>query len=86
MNLKEEIRKGIPSKIPSMPNFLPGVSRAPKLKKILNTSEKKLAVRNALLPSLLPRYRLDCWDWLETPAGCVRSLPQALRLGQRHSL
>ena len=48
MNLKEEIRKGIPSNIPSMPNFLPGVSRAPKRKKILNTSEKKLAVRNAL--------------------------------------
>ena len=48
MNLKEEIRKGIPSTIPSMPNFLPGVSRAPKRKKILNTSEKKLAVRNAL--------------------------------------
>ena len=48
MNLKEEIRKGIPSKIPSMPNFLPGVSRAPKRKKILNANEKKLAVRNAL--------------------------------------
>ncbi len=48
MNLKEEIRKGIPSNIPSMPNFLPGVSRAPKRKKILNTNEKKLAIRNAL--------------------------------------
>ena len=48
MNLKEEIRKGIPSKIPSMPNFLPGVSRAPKRKKILNANEKKLAIRNAL--------------------------------------
>ena len=48
MNLKEEIRKGIPSTIPSMPNFLPGVSRAPKRKKILNANEKKLAIRNAL--------------------------------------
>ena len=48
MNLKEEIRKGIPSNIPSMPNFLPGVSRAPKRKKILNANEKKLAIRNAL--------------------------------------
>ena len=48
MNLKEEIRKGIPSNIPSMPNFLPGVSRAPKRKKILNVNEKKLAIRNAL--------------------------------------
>ena len=47
-NLKEEIRKGIPSTIPSMPNFLPGVSRAPKRKKILNANEKKLAIRNAL--------------------------------------
>ena len=48
MNLKEEIRKGIPSTIPSMPNFLPSVSRAPKRKKILNANEKKLAIRNAL--------------------------------------
>ena len=48
MNLKEEIRKGIPSTIPSTPNFLPGVSRAPKRKKILNANEKKLAIRNAL--------------------------------------
>ncbi|MDC3130558.1 urocanate hydratase, partial [Bacteroidota bacterium] len=48
MNLKEEIRKGIPSAIPSMPNFLPVVSRAPKRKKILNANEKKLAIRNAL--------------------------------------
>ena len=48
MNLKEEIRKGIPSTIPNMPNFLPGVSRAPKRKKILNANEKKLAIRNAL--------------------------------------
>ena len=48
MNLKEEIRKGIPSIIPNMPNFLPGVSRAPKRKKILNANEKKLAIRNAL--------------------------------------
>ena len=48
MNLKEEIRKGIPSTIPSMPNFLPGISRAPKRKKILNANEKKLAIRNAL--------------------------------------
>ena len=31
-----------------MPNFLPGVSRAPKRKKILNANEKKLAIRNAL--------------------------------------
>ncbi len=48
MNLKKEIRKGIPSSIPSMPNFSSGVSRAPKRKKILNANEKKLAVRNAL--------------------------------------
>ena len=48
MNLKEEIRKGIPSTIPSMPNFLPSVSRAPKRKKILNAKEKILAIRNAL--------------------------------------
>ena len=48
MNIKEEIRKGIPSTIPNMPNFLPGVSRAPKRKKILNANEKKLAIRNAL--------------------------------------
>lgn len=48
MNLKAEIRKGIPNTIPIMPNFLPGVSRAPKRKKILNANEKKLAIRNAL--------------------------------------
>ena len=48
MNLKEEIRKGIPSTIPSMPNFLTGDSRSPKRKKILNANEKKLAIRNAL--------------------------------------
>lgn len=48
MNLKEQIRKGIPSTIPSMPNFLSGVSRAPNRKKILNANEKKLAIRNAL--------------------------------------
>tara|TARA_B100001057_G_scaffold488536_1_gene573057 strand:- start:20108 stop:22105 length:1998 start_codon:yes stop_codon:yes gene_type:complete len=48
MNLKEQIRKGMPSTIPSMPNFLSGVSRAPNRKKILNANEKKLAIRNAL--------------------------------------
>ena len=47
MNLKEEIRKGIPSNIPSMPNFLPGVSRAPKRKKILNANENYFSYNEA---------------------------------------
>ncbi len=47
-SFKEQIRIGIPSKIPSMPSSKKDVSRAPARPEILSPSEKKLALKNAL--------------------------------------
>ena len=46
--LKNKIKGGIPSLLPENKGRRPDVSHAPKRKEILNTTEKKLAVKNAL--------------------------------------
>ncbi|MFI5149819.1 MAG: urocanate hydratase [Bacteroidia bacterium] len=51
MNLNEFrrlIRQGIPAKLPALKPFDTSLNHAPKRKEILNTEEKKLAIRNAL--------------------------------------
>lgn len=56
MNLfQDQIKEGIPSSLPSYPEFDHNVSRAPKRKDILSVEEKKLAIRNAL------RYFPEAW-------------------------
>jgi urocanate hydratase len=45
---RSEILEGIPDHLPEMPSFDPHISRAPARKDILNQSEKKLAIHNAL--------------------------------------
>lgn len=69
LNFQEQIKQGIPDSLPSMPSFDPAISRAPKRKDILNISEKKLALKNALryFPSslhaeLLPEFREELND------------------------
>lgn len=52
---QDQIKEGIPSILPSYPEFDPKVSRAPKRKDILSSEEKKLALRNAL------RYFPEVW-------------------------
>jgi urocanate hydratase len=44
----DEIRQGIPDELPATTAYDPEINHAPKRKDILTTSEKKLAVRNAL--------------------------------------
>ena len=43
-----QILEGIPDILPPAKEYDSGVSHAPKRKEILNTEEKKLALRNAL--------------------------------------
>ena len=45
---KDEILQGIPDELPQAKQYDPTINHAPKRKNILNTEEKKLAVRNAL--------------------------------------
>ncbi len=44
----EDIKQGIPVKIPAMPPKEDGINHAPKRKEILSADEKKLAIQNAL--------------------------------------
>ncbi len=48
LTFQEEILQGIPDELPEVREYDPTVNHAPKRKDILSTSEKKLAVRNAL--------------------------------------
>lgn len=48
MTFQEQIAQGIPTALPPKPEYGKAVSHAPKRKDILQTDEKKLAVRNAL--------------------------------------
>ncbi|WP_425391665.1 urocanate hydratase [Ekhidna sp.] len=48
MTFQEQIRQGIPDKLPAKKALKEGVNRAPKRKDILTPEEKKLAIRNAL--------------------------------------
>jgi urocanate hydratase len=47
-NLKKLIAEGIPSELPVLKPYDHNLNHAPKRKDILNSSEKKLSVRNAL--------------------------------------
>ncbi len=47
-SFRTEIRQGIPDSIPEPPADLPGVNHAPARPDILNPTEKKLALKNAL--------------------------------------
>jgi urocanate hydratase len=46
--LKKQIAEGIPSELPPVRQYDSNLNHAPKRKDILNTAEKKLAVKNAL--------------------------------------
>ena len=48
MTFKEQIRQGIPEKLPEKKNYDRSINHAPKRKDILTDEEKKLALRNAL--------------------------------------
>ncbi len=48
INFKEAILQGIPADLPELPAYDTTVSHAPRRKDILNQSEKRLALRNAL--------------------------------------
>ncbi|MFW5799746.1 MAG: urocanate hydratase, partial [Spirochaetota bacterium] len=48
MDFKEHIKRGIPGDLPEMPTEEDDINHAPKRKDILNTEEKKLALKNAL--------------------------------------
>jgi len=48
MDFKQQIQQGIPSVLPEPLPYDKGVSHAPVRKDLLNSEEKKLAVRNAL--------------------------------------
>ncbi|GAA4113623.1 urocanate hydratase [Aquimarina addita] len=48
MTFKEQILAGLPKQLPLKKELNASISRAPKRKQILTTSEKKLAIRNAL--------------------------------------
>ena len=48
LTFQEEILVGIPDYLPEIQDFDPEISRAPKRKDILNSDEKKLALKNAL--------------------------------------
>src|SRR5512137_2082604 len=45
---KKLVAEGIPSKLPPLKPYDPGINHAPRRKDILTVEEKKLALRNAL--------------------------------------
>ncbi len=47
-DFRKDILAGIPGELPSMPDYDPDINHAPIRKDILNTDEKKLALKNAL--------------------------------------
>ena len=47
-DLKRLIAEGIPSELPELKSYDQNINHAPKRKNILNSSEKKLAIKNAL--------------------------------------
>ncbi len=65
-DFKKEIRQGIPTEIPSIPNLEDNINHAPKRKAILSKEEKVLALKNALryfLPELheklIPEFKKE---------------------------
>lgn len=61
MQFQTQILQGIPSQLPPKKERTPGISHAPKRKDLLSTSEKKLALRNAL------RYFPSAWHEMLAP-------------------
>lgn len=66
MNFKHKILEGIPDELPPVKEFDLNENHAPKRKEILNSEEKKLALRNALRyfepkhhAELLPEFRKE---------------------------
>ncbi|MCF4101207.1 urocanate hydratase [Gillisia sp. M10.2A] len=64
MDFKEQISQGIPDKLPAVKTYDLSINHAPRRKEILNSEEKKLALRNALRyfkakhhASLLPEFK-----------------------------
>jgi len=48
MTFQDQIKKGIPSELPSIKKYDPSLNHAPKRKEILSKIEKELAIKNAL--------------------------------------
>ncbi|MCC1483921.1 urocanate hydratase [Winogradskyella immobilis] len=64
MSFKSQIKEGIPNKLPVAKTYDTEVNHAPKRKAVLNTDEKKLALKNALRyfdkkhhATLLPEFK-----------------------------
>ena len=49
-DFQKAILEGIPSELPKTPPYNKNISHAPKRKDILSLDEKKLAIKNALIP------------------------------------
>ena len=68
--IQDEIRGGIPDRLPAPPAEEPGISRAPVRPMLLSADEKRLALRNALryFPSdmhseLAPEFAAELARW-----------------------
>jgi len=48
MTFQDQLKKGIPSELPSIKKYDPSLNHAPKRKEILSKIEKELAIKNAL--------------------------------------
>ncbi len=70
MTFEEQILQGIPEQLPPLKPYDPNINHAPKRKEILNQSEKKLALKNALRyfdvkhhKILLPEFQKELEDF-----------------------
>ena len=70
LDFQNQIREGIPSKLPEKDEYDIFLNHAPKRKDILNTNEKKLALKNALRyfpqnlhPDLAPEFAKELEDY-----------------------
>ncbi len=70
MTFQEQILQGIPENLPRPKNFNPEINHAPRRKQILNSDEKKLALKNALRyfktehhTKLLPEFKKELEDF-----------------------
>ena len=64
-DFKNSILEGIPNEIPELINFDNSINRAPLRKKILNSEEKKLALKNALRYFPKTMHELLITDFLD---------------------
>ena len=70
LDFQDQIREGIPSTLPEKDEYDIFLNHAPKRKDILNTNEKKLALKNALRyfpqnlhPDLAPEFAKELEDY-----------------------